>query len=108
MRAGLLDRRTGVYINILKDEHDLISTLHGVVRWLLGLGPKYGLGVVLPEQRVMQRVSALVEQGLLVPEIDSVWPLEQAATATERLETGHAHGKIILKVLAEDGDGDGR
>ena len=72
-------------------------TILGVARWLLG-GPKYGLAAVMPEAAVIRRIAELVEQGMLVPEIDSVWPLEQAAEATERLETGHAHGKIILEV----------
>mmetsp|Transcript_26307 Transcript_26307/g.70163 ORF Transcript_26307/g.70163 Transcript_26307/m.70163 type:complete len:265 (+) Transcript_26307:586-1380(+) len=65
--ARLLDRQKGgVYINIFKDEHDLPRTFLGVARWLLGLGPTYGLAAVLPEAAVMHELAKLVEDGSLV------------------------------------------
>jgi NADPH:quinone reductase-like Zn-dependent oxidoreductase len=46
----------------------------------------------------MMAIAELVEKGLLRPEIDAVLPLEQAAEAHRRGETGRTAGKIVLTV----------
>ncbi|GAB4499997.1 MAG: NAD(P)-dependent alcohol dehydrogenase [Anaerolineales bacterium] len=40
----------------------------------------------------------LVESGKVKPVVEKVYPLAQAADAMKHLGTGHAHGKIVLKV----------
>lgn len=45
---------------------------------------------------LMRGLSALVRDGRLEAVIDSVYPLERIREAYEKLEAGHAHGKIVL------------
>jgi NADPH:quinone reductase-like Zn-dependent oxidoreductase len=40
----------------------------------------------------------LVKSGRAKPVVDSVFPLEQARTAHERLEAGEQFGKIVLAI----------
>lgn len=49
----------------------------------------------------LAEVADLVETGKLSPVVDSVWPLEQFEKAFEKLESGHANGKIIIKISDE-------
>ena len=92
---------SGHYINVLKDEKDLLATAVGLAKWLVGLGPHYGLCAVLPNPAVLGRLVALLDAGDIVPEVDSVFELAEAAEATRRLETGRAHGKILLRVARD-------
>ena len=59
-------------------------TLHGIL--------------VRPDQARLETLRALISAGALRPIIDQVLPLEEAAQAHRRLETGHGQGKVILKV----------
>ncbi|MFJ6759659.1 MULTISPECIES: NADP-dependent oxidoreductase [unclassified Streptomyces] len=54
--------------------------------------------LVEPDLQGLREISALVEQGLLKPLIDTVLPLEQAAKAHEIGELGRTTGKIVLTV----------
>ncbi|MEZ4444399.1 MAG: NADP-dependent oxidoreductase [Polyangiaceae bacterium] len=46
----------------------------------------------------LARIAELVERGALVPQIDSVLPLEAVGEAHRLSETGHARGKIVIAV----------
>ncbi len=46
----------------------------------------------------LELLKALLERGQIVPLVDSVMPLEEAAEAHRRLEAGGVRGKIILQV----------
>ncbi|HKJ31584.1 MAG TPA: zinc-dependent alcohol dehydrogenase family protein [Balneolales bacterium] len=50
------------------------------------------------ENRRLQEMRNLIEQGKVKPLIDQTLPLEQVAEAHKRLDTGHGRGKIVLKV----------
>jgi NADPH:quinone reductase len=63
---------------------DLNLTLHGIL--------------VRPDQRRLEAVNRLVSSGAFRPIIDQVLPLEEAAQAHRRLESGHGQGKIVLVV----------
>lgn len=52
--------------------------------------------LVEPDFHAMTWIAALAEAGSLRAEIDSVFPLEDAARAHERGETGRVTGKIVL------------
>ena len=52
----------------------------------------------LLRDEIARNVWPEVEQGLLKPVIDSVFPLEQAAEAHRRMESGDHVGKIVLTV----------
>ena len=56
-------------------------------------------GVFLHRERArLEALAVLVERKQLRPIIDQVLPLEQVAEAHRRLDTGHGHGKIVLRV----------
>jgi NADPH:quinone reductase-like Zn-dependent oxidoreductase len=48
----------------------------------------------------LEKLAAMVVDGSLVVPIDSTYPLDRVRDAFEKLETGHAHGKIVI-VVAE-------
>ncbi len=54
--------------------------------------------LVEPDHHAMTQIAALAEAGALRAEIDSVFPLEDAAKAHERGATGRVTGKIVLTV----------
>lgn len=66
---------------------DLNVTLHGVL--------------VRPDRARLQTIAALAADGLLRPLVDQVFPLEQAALAHRRLDSGHGRGKLVLQVHPE-------
>ena len=69
---------------------DLNLTLHGIL--------------VRPEQRRLEALARLVSNGALRPIIDQVLPLEEAAQAHRRLESGHGPGKIVLVMREQKHD----
>lgn len=62
------------------------------------LGIRAGFTLVEPDYAGMCAIAGLVEAGKLRAEIDTVFPLEQAAKAHELGETGRTTGKIVLTV----------
>jgi NADPH:quinone reductase-like Zn-dependent oxidoreductase len=54
--------------------------------------------LVRPGVDALAQLGELVEAGVLRPEIDEVLPLEQAARAHERVESGSGQGKLVLSV----------
>lgn len=54
--------------------------------------------VVEPDRAGLDQLSALVEAGRLVPQIDRVVLLESAPEAYAALEREHRRGKIVLRV----------
>lgn len=61
-------------------------------------GIRSGFTLVEPDHAGLKAIAALVTAGRLRAEIDTVLPLEQAAEAHERGETGRTTGKIVLTV----------
>ncbi|MEV4195580.1 NADP-dependent oxidoreductase [Streptomyces toxytricini] len=61
-------------------------------------GVRASFVVVEPDLRGLEEITALVEQGLLKPLVETVLPLEQAAKAHEIGEQGRTTGKIVLTV----------
>ncbi|OGW92039.1 MAG: alcohol dehydrogenase [Omnitrophica bacterium RIFCSPHIGHO2_02_FULL_63_14] len=56
------------------------------------------LGAYMGSFAELLRVIAMVEKGALVPTIDQVMPLKDAAAAHKRMESRQNFGKIVLKV----------
>lgn len=44
----------------------------------------------------LAEITKLIETGKCRPVVDSIWPLEQFKAAYERLDSGHARGKVIF------------
>jgi NADPH2:quinone reductase len=59
-------------------------------------------GVFLTRERArLEELSRLIERGLVRPLVAEVLPLEEVGKAHERLDSGHGHGKIVLRVAQE-------
>jgi NADPH:quinone reductase-like Zn-dependent oxidoreductase len=56
------------------------------------------------EPRPLREVSALIESGLLLPQVGQVFSLEEAAQAQALSETGHGRGRIVLHIADEEGE----
>lgn len=61
-------------------------------------GVRQTLMWVHPDQAQLEEIAALVDGGQVRVVIDSVFPLQEAARAHERIQTRHACGKIVLQV----------
>jgi NADPH:quinone reductase-like Zn-dependent oxidoreductase len=46
----------------------------------------------------LAEIAELLEAGKVHPLVDSVWSLEEFEKAFERLDSGHARGKVVIKV----------
>jgi NADPH:quinone reductase-like Zn-dependent oxidoreductase len=49
----------------------------------------------------LQEISALIESGLLHPQVGKIFPLEEATQAQMLSETGHGRGRIVLHIADE-------
>jgi NADPH:quinone reductase-like Zn-dependent oxidoreductase len=49
---------------------------------------------------ILSRLAALAEAGDLAPQVGATFPLAEAAAAHALSETGHGHGRIVLRVAA--------
>ncbi|KAF7186635.1 putative zinc-binding oxidoreductase, mitochondrial [Pseudocercospora fuligena] len=58
--------------------------------------------VMEPNGEQLAKIAKLIEDGVAKPNVDSVWSLEEYEKAFERLDSGRAVGKVILKVADEN------
>jgi len=56
------------------------------------------IGSTMGNQQEFSEVMQLIFQGKLRPVIDTIFPLEQARTAYQRLQDGEQFGKILIKI----------
>ena len=54
--------------------------------------------IMKPDGEQLGQISRLLSQGRCRPVVDSVWELEEYEKAFERLDGGHAKGKVVVKV----------
>jgi NADPH:quinone reductase-like Zn-dependent oxidoreductase len=54
-----------------------------------------------PAEAQLRRIAEIIDAGHVRPVIDSVFPLEQFREAFAKLESGHATGKIVVRVREE-------
>ena len=54
--------------------------------------------VVEPDREQLLELGALVDAGELRPEVDSVFPLEEAGAAFERVAAPGKRGKVVFEV----------
>jgi NADPH:quinone reductase-like Zn-dependent oxidoreductase len=86
-------RRGGVIVSLV-----LSNMAEGLNAQAEELGIRAESMLVEPDYAGMRAIAALAETGRLRAEIDTVLPLEEAAKAHERGETGRTTGKIVLTV----------
>lgn len=98
MRAARLSGQVVTTVSL--QDYDLIPahvkglSLH-VVYVLMPM--MYGQGRERHGQ-VLRSVASAVERGQLTPVKDSVFPLEAAAAAHDRVDSGQAVGKVVVRV----------
>jgi NADPH:quinone reductase-like Zn-dependent oxidoreductase len=54
--------------------------------------------VVAPDRDQLEELAKLADEGVLRPEIDSVFPLERAREAFEHLAEPGKRGKVVLEI----------
>jgi NADPH:quinone reductase-like Zn-dependent oxidoreductase len=54
--------------------------------------------VTRPTPGDLQLLADMMQAGTLTPVVDTVYPFTEAADAMRRLEAGHPHGKIVVRV----------
>jgi alcohol dehydrogenase len=64
-------------------------------------GAEYRWVSVAPSEAQLRRIAELIDQGHVIVVIDSIFPLEQFREAFAKLESGHATGKIVLRIRDE-------
>jgi NADPH:quinone reductase-like Zn-dependent oxidoreductase len=84
---------------VLKKGGVLVSTV-GVssTQSLGGPGVRGETLLVHPDAGQLTRIAELIDGGQLKPVINTALPLTEAARAHELSQSGHIHGKIVLKV----------
>lgn len=106
-----------VVLDLVGDEHDHTSTRSldvlrpgglivaipsGVSPELLQAAESRGLRttpfLVEPDGPALTRIAALIDAGVVRVEVEEVFPLEQAAEAHARGESGRTRGKLVLRV----------
>jgi NADPH:quinone reductase-like Zn-dependent oxidoreductase len=55
--------------------------------------------IMEPSGADLAEITKLIDKGKCRPIVDSVWPLEQFQNAYERLDSGHARGKVVFDLL---------
>jgi NADPH:quinone reductase-like Zn-dependent oxidoreductase len=89
-------------LRTLRDGGALVSIVPPVEDDLIAAAAKRGISagwtLVEPDYAGLQEIAALVETGGLRVEVETVFPLEEAAKAHELSETRHVTGKIVLTV----------
>jgi NADPH:quinone reductase-like Zn-dependent oxidoreductase len=56
-----------------------------------------------PDGTALAEIAKLIDAGKLAPIVDCILPLSEARRAHELSQSGHAHGKIVLRVRDENG-----
>jgi NADPH:quinone reductase-like Zn-dependent oxidoreductase len=54
--------------------------------------------LVVPNAAELAQVAQLIDAGKIKPEINAVFPLQEAAKAHEQSQTGHMRGRLVLRV----------
>lgn len=84
---------------ILKKGGAIVSMLEKPDEQLMG---QYGVNAISQFTRVttsrLAKLAELVDKGAIKPQIDKVFPLNEAADALAYIEKGKHHGKVVLKI----------
>ena len=98
---GIAGEYSGRSLKVLKDGGVLVSILpvdEATIAEAARRGIPAGFTLVEPDRLALSAIADLVERGELRVQIDSVFPLAEAAAAHRHGETNRATGKIVLRV----------
>jgi NADPH:quinone reductase-like Zn-dependent oxidoreductase len=84
---------------VLKDGGALVSTLKEPDQARARAKNARGLHYMAkPNGGQLAEIAQLIDAGEVKPNVDRVFPLQQAAEAERELETEHVRGKVVLEV----------
>jgi len=121
LRSMKIIKPTGTYINIMNsgwatklgskqenpDGVTSIDSIGNIVGFLYAgyrmavqciVGPYYKFCIVKPSKETLEKLASLCETEKIKAILDSSYVIEDYAKAFNRLETGHARGKVIVKI----------
>lgn len=82
-------KKGGTLVSIKGQDTDGLAAKHGVrFEWFF----------MSPDGAMLAKLGDLISKGIVKPVIDSVYPMDQASDAYDRLATGRAVGKIVVSV----------
>jgi len=67
------------------------------------LGVRAALLGAQPNGAQLAEIAKIIDSGKLAPVIDRILPLSEARRAHELSQSGHTHGKIVMRVSNGDG-----
>lgn len=77
----------------------LVSTVHDAPAEDAARQGKRAVNMTMrPSAKQLDELRGLIEQGDVMPVIESVVPFDQAIDALKHVEEGHAHGKVVVDV----------
>ncbi|MBU2908699.1 NADP-dependent oxidoreductase [Vibrio splendidus] len=86
-------------LEVVRKGGNVVSLLDDIESALpLQLGVNFQRWWVSPNARDLQRIAALIDDGVIKVNIDKVFPLSKAAQAQELSQSKRARGKIVLEV----------
>lgn len=84
---------------VLKKDGILVSMLGEPSK---DLAAEYGIKVIgqntQTNSKNLAHLAELVDQGVIKPQVDKVFPLQQTREAFEYVETGHPRGKVVIEI----------
>jgi NADPH:quinone reductase-like Zn-dependent oxidoreductase len=98
-RCARVLRPRGCYITTLPGRGIFFWSAALPLAGVLGYGKRAKLILVRPNGDDLAFLSQLVEKGQLKPVIDRLYSLDQVQEGHARSESGHAHGKIVLRIV---------
>lgn len=93
-RSWQVLKKGGILVSLVQPPSENKAKEHGVRGIRLG---------VRPNGQELVEIAKIVDAGKLAPVIDRILPLSEARRAHELSQSGHTHGKIVLRVKNGNG-----
>lgn len=82
-------RNGGVIVSLLNQPNEALAQQYGV---------RAAYVFVQPNAAQLTEIATLIDQGALMPHVETVLPLSESQEAHRLVESGHTRGKIVLKI----------
>src|SRR5436305_9777879 len=88
----------GVYVTTLPGPAVFFRAALTAVAGLFGKARRARWVILRPRAADLVNVDRLIEQGRVRPVVDRVFPLDEIRAAHQAIESGHARGKMVVKI----------
>ena len=96
----------GIYVMVGGSNDKWMLGLLGTVAWTKILSSfvdqKFGMMLAELNPEDLRIIGDLMQSGKVTPVIDNTYPLNEVPEALRYVEQGHARGKVVIRVVAED------